>query len=251
MSRVVVKIPKLDIPVKFVEPVLIELDKLVPHEDIVEGRLRDLTDKMLSEKSVDMPLVVAPIPNSDRYLIVDGHHRWAALKELKCRYAPCVVVDYFDEKVVLKTWFPAVSGSLNAFFDEAPRFGLKIRELGFLTTVNEKLLGVFSFIIKGLDGRCLGVEGGVEEQKVVSKILSDLNMKGFFTIVYYGELMDALNDLGVGEINYLFLRKNVTKEEVMDMVRDGRVYAPKTTRHILPFIPAKTYTELTKLCLQS
>lgn len=248
MSRIIVKIPKLNTPIKRVEPVLIELNKLVPHEDIVEGRLKDLVDKILGEKSVDMPLVVAPIPSSNNYLIVDGHHRWAALRELKCRFAPCVIIDYFDEEVKLKTWYPAVSGSLDTFFREALKYGLKMRDLGVLINVNDDFLSGFSFVIRGLDGRCIGINGGVEEQKIVSKILSDLNLKGFFTIVYYGELTDALRDLGSGEINYLFLRKTVTKEEVIDMVRKGKVYAPKTTRHILPFIPAKTYTELTKLC---
>lgn len=248
MSRVIVKVPKLDTPVMRVEPVLIELDKLVPHEDIVEGRLKDLVEKILYEKSVDMPLVVAPIPSSNNYLIVDGHHRWAALRELKCKFAPCVIIDYFDEKVKLKTWFPGVTGSLDIFLKEARFFGLKIRDLGFIPSVNDDLLKDFSFVIKGFDGKCLGIDGGVEEQKVVSRILSDLNLKGFFTIVYYGELIDALKDLDSGVINYLFLRKSVTKEEVMSMVRMGKVYAPKTTRHILPFIPAKTFTELSKLC---
>lgn len=247
-SRVFVKIPKTNIPVVEVDSVLIEIDRLVPHEEIVEGRLKDLIDTITRDQAVDMPLVAAPIPSTDKFLIVDGHHRWAALIELKCRYAPCVLIDYFDERIILKTWYPAVDGSIEVLLDKIEDYGLDYRRFSCrLELISEDILADAAFVAKGYD-ECIVIGRGIEEQKVVSKLLSEMNIQGFFNLIYYGELGDAIKDLMDREIRYVFLRKTISKAEVMETVKNGKVYAPKTTRHILPFIPAKTYVELSKLC---
>ena len=246
-GRVIIKIPKLDIPYKYVEPVLIPVDKLVPHEEIVEGRLDDLIKQFKRDNAVDMPIVVAEIPGSDKYLIVDGHHRWAAVKKMGLRLIPCVVIDYFSDDVKLQTWYPAIIGSIDKFLEEAKREELRIESCRGTRGFDELLEDCAFVIIGRSDRECYRVFGGVEEQKIVSKILSRLNIEGYFTLAYYGDLDEALKDLENGVINYLFLRRSITKEEVMEMARKNQVYAPKTTRHILPYYPAKTYTPLEKL----
>lgn len=248
-SRVVVKIPKMDIPVVEVNTQLIELNRLIPHEEIVEGRLKDLVNSITKVQAVDMPLVVAPIPSTDKFLIVDGHHRWAALIELKCRYAPCVVIDYFDERVVLKTWYPAIDGSLKPILDALRNSGVEYYryECSLIYSLDE-ILANTAFLVRGYGGDCIAIGKTINDQKIVSKILSDLNLRGEFNLIYYGELEDAINDLMNREVTYVFLRKTISKMEVIETVMHGDVYAPKTTRHILPFIPAKNYIKLDKLC---
>lgn len=248
-SRVIVKIPKMSIPIVEVEYTLIEVTKLVPHEEIVEGRLKDLIETIVREDAVDMPLVAAPIPSTDKFLIVDGHHRWAALIELKCRYAPCVLIDYFNERVVLKTWYPAIDGSIDLLLHRLSTYGLNYRKLSCTEDlIREDVLANVAFIARGFGDECVIIGRGVEEQKIVSKLISEMNVQGAFNLFYYGELEDAIKDLVSGEIRYVFLRKTVSKAEVMEAVKRGEVYPPKTTRHILPFIPAKTYVKLNRLC---
>jgi len=243
-GRVIIKLPKLNIPYRYVEPVLINVDKLVPHEEIVEGRLNDLVEQFKRDNAVDMPIVVAEIPGSDKYLIVDGHHRWAAVKAMGLKLIPCVIIDYFSDDVGLLTWYPAIIGDVEPVLKKIVEHGLKIVEIG--CRVDDDLLRNNAFIILSRE-RCYAINGGVEEQKIVSKILSELNLKGYFTLVYYGDEGEALRDLEKGEINYLFLRSKVSKNDVIEMARRNEVYAPKTTRHILPYYPAKTYTPLDKL----
>ncbi len=244
---VIVKIPKYNIPVKHVEPVFIDIDKMLPHEEIVTKRLEDLKKMILDLNAVDMPLIVAPIPGTNKYLIVDGHHRWAALKELGARKAPAIVIDYFDPSVKLYTWYPAFSGELNVFLDELMKNGVKYRECRINDkTLDEEELGKYAFIIVGRNGVCIAIEGGIEEQKKVSAILDKLNVNGKIKLAYYGVKEDAFKDMDKGEITYVLLRKIPTKEEVMKIVKEGKVFSPKTTRHVLPYIPAKTYTPLEK-----
>ncbi len=245
---VIIKLPKLDIPVKRVEPVLIDVDKMVPHEEIVIRRLEDVKKMILDLDAVDMPIIVAPIPGTDKYLIVDGHHRWAALKELGYRKAPAIIVDYFDSGIKLETWYPAIIGGIEDFLQEASK-ELAIEETELNAEQAVKLLerGDIAFIILSRDGKAWIIRGGVEEQKKVSRILNKLNVEGKVKLAYYGLREEAIQDLEKGEINYLFLRKPPTKQEVIEIARQGKVYSPKTTRHILPYIPAKTYTPLNQL----
>jgi len=242
-GRVIVKIPKLNIPYKYVEPKLIPIDQLLIHEEIVEGRLNDLIQQFLRDNAIDMPIIVAEIPGTDKYLIVDGHHRWAAAKILGLKYMPCVVIDYFSDDVKLMTWYPAIIGDIDVFIKEAHSVGLEIHVITCEHDNVDKLLEISAFIVIGRE-KCYMIPGGIEEQRKVSRILSDLNVKGHYTLVYYGDREEALNDLLKGEITYLFLRRNVTKEDVIKTVLENKVYPPKTTRHILPFYPAKTYTSL-------
>lgn len=239
----------MNIPVVEVNSELIEVKRLVPHEEIVEGRLKDLIDNIKRDQAIDMPLVVAPIPSSDKFLIVDGHHRWAALIKLNCRYAPCIIIDYFDNRVVLKTWYPAIDGSIDALLNKLSDCGLSYREFTCrLESLNNEALSGVAFVAIGYGDECVIIGKSVEEQRIVSKLLSELNKQGVFNLIYYGEIEDAIADLTSREIRYVFIRKTISKTEVMEMVKQGKVYAPKTTRHILPFIPAKTYIKLSRLC---
>ncbi len=247
-GRVIIKIPKLDIPYKYVEPILMPVDKLIPHEEIVEGRLKDLVEQFKRDNAVDMPIVVAPIPGTDKYLIVDGHHRWAAVKAMGLNKIPCIIIDYFSREVELKTWYPAIIGSIEPVLNELVSNKVSYNECKLdIDKIGEEVLRGNAFIILGSGNECYNIPGDVEEQKIVSKILSELNIRERFILVYYGELGEALQDLRGKEIDYLFIRRSVTKEEVMEMAHRNKVYAPKTTRHILPYYPAKTYTPLEKL----
>lgn len=247
-GKVIIKLPKTVIPVKHVEPVLIDVDKLLPHEEIVPGRLKDLIEKIRSEGVVDMPIIVTPIPGTDKYLVVDGHHRWAAVKELGYKKIPAIIIDYFDENVKLKTWYPAIIGSINKLLEEIKKERIRIEECkGKDDVLKDEELGKYAFVIIGKNNECYKIYGSINEQKIVSKILSKLNLEGEYTLVYYGEKDEALRDLEEGKIDYLFLRKPPTKNEVIEIAKRNQVYSPKTTRHILPYIPAITNTPLDKL----
>lgn len=244
MPEVIIKMPKLNIPVKKVEPILVDIDKLLPHEEIVAGRLQNLMEKIKKEGVVDMPIIIAPIPGTDKYLIVDGHHRWAAVKELGYRKIPAIIIDYFDDNVKLGTWYPAIIGDIEEILELIKKEGITIEKCELKDLDSLLKSGRYAFIVVGRNGLCLGIVGSISEQKVVSKILSKLNMESKVKLAYYGLKEDALRDLEKGEIDYVFLRKEPSKEEVMELAKQRKVYSPKTTRHVLPYIPDMTNTPL-------
>lgn len=79
---------------------LVEVDRLKSHEEIRPELLDSLVDEIKTDGYLRKPVLV-----EDRYFVIlDGHHRFEALKKLGCKRIPCYVVDYFDEAIHLTTW---------------------------------------------------------------------------------------------------------------------------------------------------
>ena len=79
---------------------LVEVDKLRGHEQLRPDLLESLTSQIESDGVLLKPILVA----ASHYVILDGHHRYAALKGLGCRRIPAFLVDYFSDTVDLGLW---------------------------------------------------------------------------------------------------------------------------------------------------
>jgi len=255
-TKVRVKIPKYSIPKRRVTPTLLKIDDLLPHEEIIHERLNALLDMILELGAVDMPIIAAPIPGTSKYLIVDGHHRWAALRKLGARKVPAILINYFSPEVRVYTWYPGFKGDANEFLELVDKAGVDVDESN--TDGEDIIKSVESgeckvgerecaFIMLGKNGKCFKLGGWLEGQKKVVKILDRLAGMGKLTMTWYGLLEDALKDLRENEIDYVLVRRGLTKDEVMKVVKAGKVLPPKTTRHVLPFVPEKVYTKLSLL----
>jgi len=237
------KVPKYDIPVRKVEYVFIDLDRMKPHEQLVQKELEDFVESVTGSGIFWKAMLLAKIPGTEDYLIVDGHHRWAGLKEMGAKKAPSVILDYFDDGVKVYTWYPAFKGSLDEVVKRLKDEGLSVVEDEAAEERAEN--GEVAFAIVG--EKKLVIEGGLEEQKVVSRVLDEMNQEHEIELIYYGLKEDAFDDMSRGEIDYVFVRKAPTKEDVMELVKRGEVFSPKTTRHVLPFIPDRIDVKLEEL----
>ncbi|MGB9830633.1 MAG: DUF5603 domain-containing protein [Fervidicoccus fontis] len=248
-EKVRIKIPKYDIPAVKLEYVLLDAEALLPHEEIVTERLSDVIRNIEDQGALDMPIIVAPIPGSSKYLIVDGHHRWAALMRLGCRKIPSVIVDYFDPRIEVFTWYPAFSGEPDLLFSRLSESMLDIKTCGLsidLVTNKDLMNRAFLAFVKG--GECISIEGDVEVQRRVLRILDELAVRDLIRLTWYGLLSDASEDLRKSEVDCVLVRRSLSKSEIMEYVRRGGVYPPKTTRHLLPFTPIKDYIKLEVMC---
>lgn len=249
VEKVRVKIPKYDIPAVRLKYVLLDADILLPHEEIVTERLSDIIRNIEEHDALDMPIIVAPIPGSSKYLIVDGHHRWAALIKLGCRKIPSVIVDYFDPKIKVFTWYPAFSGEPELLLSRLRELMLDIKkcDLSVDLVTDEDLINK-AFLIFDKSGGCVSIEGDVEVQRRVLRVLDELTVKDLIRLTWYGLLLDASEDLRKSEIDCVLVRRAFSKSEIMEYVSKGGIYPPKTTRHLLPFTPIKDYIKLEVMC---
>ena len=83
-----------------IEAQLVELDKLRQHEEVDPAHLKELKEEIKSDKILKFAIVVDKNTN----VILDGEHRFNALKELGCRRIPLVYVDYNSPDIEVQTW---------------------------------------------------------------------------------------------------------------------------------------------------
>ena len=79
---------------------LIEIEKLRPHEETDPEHLKELIQQIASDKTLKYAIVVDEKTN----VILDGEHRYNALKSLGCRWIPVVYVDYESQNIEVHTW---------------------------------------------------------------------------------------------------------------------------------------------------
>ena len=79
---------------------LIPLQRLQVHEEVVPTDLAHLIHSLRSTRILREPILVA----AGSFVILNGHHRVAALLALGAATAPAWVVDYGDPKITLDRW---------------------------------------------------------------------------------------------------------------------------------------------------
>ncbi len=79
---------------------IVRAEDLKPHEEFVEDKVPGLVAKLETDGAVTAPIVV----DKRTLVILDGHHRFEALKRIGLRYVPVVAVDYFDPAIRVSTW---------------------------------------------------------------------------------------------------------------------------------------------------
>lgn len=78
---------------------LIKLEKLKPHEDVNCVYLRELKKEIESDGILKFAIAV----NKNENIILDGHHRTAALKELGCVKIPVIFVNYSSPDIEVQS----------------------------------------------------------------------------------------------------------------------------------------------------
>ncbi len=74
---------------------MIPIADLVAHERVSKKRVHELVQSLREEQTLKEPIVVA----KDFHIVLDGHHRVAALKILGSSSVPAYVVDYFSKEI--------------------------------------------------------------------------------------------------------------------------------------------------------
>jgi len=87
---------------------LVNMEKLRSHEGINPELLSECIAEIKRDGLVKKPILV----EDQHYIILDGHHRYEALKELGCKKIPAYLVNYFDKDITVTTWPGAVVSNI-------------------------------------------------------------------------------------------------------------------------------------------
>ncbi len=179
----------------------IPVDKLRPHEEVIPERLEKIKNELMESKAV-YPVLVVEV--NAFYVILDGHHRARALRELGYKRIPAAVLS-FDEYlnwVELYSWHILV-----------PR------------TEAEKL----EYCFEERNGSFWRVKAEYREE-VAMKIISNSGLYWFVP----GDKLELYRNLPKELV--LVYRRPFSKEEVIDRALKGELFAPKSTRHKYSFV---------------
>ena len=214
-------------------PILITLRKtadLKPHEETVSEDLKKLVQALR-----DNPVLRHPIIADLRTgIVLDGTHRLAAIKQLKCNFIPSALVDYEDPKITIERWFRQFSGSSLQSLENYLR-QLKPREVSldecedglskrqWYATV-ERPNSYLAFPVRSSDPYQM-----VQDSHSIEIVARKQGAR----IAYQDN-----KDRESGDSESLVMSTiKIAKKEVVENVRKGKLFPPKSTRHLVPSRP--------------
>ena len=226
---------------------LVEVDKLILHERIIEHLLNRIVESIARDGYVINPIVV----DERSMVVIDGMHRVEALRRLHTTLAPVYVVDYMSDEVTLHVWYRLLEKKVDR--ERVKKFAV---ENGLVVEVVD-----FEDAVKGLKDRCfiacfmiagdeglLALSSGerlglVETYNYVAKLDARFNEYG----LVYSHEEEALNNVRNNRSGACYLVPPLSKKEIIDTALSGRCFPPKTTRHVIKLRPLYLFTPLNLL----
>lgn len=89
---------------------MLEISSLLLHEETIPELLEQLTWSIKKDGCLNHPIIV----DAESFLVLDGVHRVAALKRLRCRRIPACLVDYWSPAIKVFNWYRTI-GRVNTF----------------------------------------------------------------------------------------------------------------------------------------
>ena len=222
---------------------LVEIEKLKPHEEVIEAVVAQLAEDIRKDGIVRDPLIV----DQDQFIILDGMHRFSSLKRLGCRFAPCCLLDYMSPQVTVGSWFRAFTvegasslaqGILSSMKSD---YNMKQIELGPSSIEPDTIIltkdgAEFSLRYStSILAHCQAAVS-IEKQMVASGL----------KVTYLSECM-AIQWLKSERANYVIVLPPFTKEMIRKFGSEGILLPHKVTRHIIPSRPMEIGVPLSLL----
>jgi hypothetical protein len=211
---------------------------LVPHEDCDPRRIESLCRRLLEEQRLKNPPIVAPIPETERYVILDGANRVLAFQAMNIPHIVAQLVDYNNSGVVLDTWYHVVTDMNLDEFESALAcsLGLCLEDCS-LEEARQALANreIVAYIV---------CESGV--RKVCNpreNMQLDIHFLNQLVNVYRGKanIFRASNDIWEKQAPYypgitaIVIFPRYTPEDILLVARNGDKIPTGITRHIIPY----------------
>jgi hypothetical protein len=222
---------------------IIEIEELKPHEEVIEEVVERLSREISADKVVHDPLIL----DQNDYIILDGMHRFNALKRLGCRFAPSCLLDYRSPKIKVGSWF-----RLFTVDDPIPVAQTLLSKMTLNYSKRKVNADTMSYdsesIILTKDGTIFSLPSPldpVERCRTAVKVEKHLVNDGH-DVTYLSEA-NAIQRLKSDTANLAIAMPIFRKEEIRDFGLEGRLLPHKVTRHVIPSRPLAVDIPLTLL----
>ncbi|MBL7212185.1 MAG: hypothetical protein ISS61_07395 [Desulfobacteraceae bacterium] len=218
------------------------VDSLLEHE----GTLPHVADKLILEfknwADLENPVIV-----DENNIVLDGNHRTYVFKHLKFKHIPVCKIGYFNKSVRLRYWFRMIGdrkglGPLKQIIEEMG--GNLYHAVDKETLIRMMEQNRFSYGVQQGNAYILVrfqeevVNDAVGAYDVLEKIQERLREQDLgITYIPCQSVRDANFCTELGEGAIVIWTPQITKEMVVDAAKGDRLFAPKTTRHLIATRP--------------
>lgn len=206
--------------------VLRPLSSLLPHEETIQERVELLSSEMVSDGVQLDPIVI----DSETGTVLDGMHRLEAMKRIGLQHAVCYAVDYSSPAVSLQRWVRVVRvGNAQLFLEMLRGIGLDERvSFGEAFELPERRDGMISVVWRDMAFVSRSPPQGGPFQ-LVRRIDSLVRALGWTEEFVAEDEVDV--ELHKGGAAVILPR--ITKNDVLEAARRGRLLPFKTTMHVV------------------
>ncbi len=215
---------------------------LIQHEETISGISRRLAMEFANLTTLHHPVIV-----EKNNIVLDGNHRVTVFNHLGFRFIPVCRIDYYHPMVKLRYWFRVLKN-----LEEPTIVTSLVSKLGgeFIPLVSRKALfdslmhNHFSWGIQhGKRYHCIRfsnrqVSDAVRSYQVLEMLQKELTKKEI-SIDYLpcDTFMSDEEDSSVQSRDVVIWTPQIRKDMIIEAARCGQIFAPKTTRHLIPARP--------------
>ena len=234
----------MDIPDLRVVPT----NSLVLHEHADGKRVARLTTRVSADGYMKNPPIVAPIPGTEKFVVLDGANRTSAMINLGLPHLLVQVVDYKSDHVQLQTWYHLITGR------EPDTFLEEISHVPGLTLQHESLhaarqalshRAILGYIVLPPKGKAVSdvylVDGQPGTEHHGPKSSTDLlnamvnTYKGDPDVSIHRSTSDELQDLMsyYDRVSGLIVFPSYSPDDILALAQTGARVPSGITRHII------------------
>ncbi len=221
---------------------IVSVESLLLHEEVIPHHADKLILEFRNWANLQNPIIV-----DENHMVLDGHHRAFVFKKLRFNYISVCKIDYFNETVQLRYWFrllgkiestdslrqiiEAMNGDLHQVGDgetlktalQENRFHCGIQHEDFFASVSFPKAAV---------------NDAVDAYHIMERIQNKLMREGKrLEYIPCQSLQDDTLSNRIGKDEVVIWTPHISKEMVVDAVRQEKRFAPKATRHLIPARP--------------
>jgi len=220
-----------DIPVLRIVPA----KAIILHEEVDERRVKPLVEKLSQDGVLKNPPIAAALPQSDRYVILDGANRTTALWKIEAPHHLLQVVDYSD--VSLDRWDHLIVGLTEAEFQtQREAIGLPLTETNDLESAQRDLRDrrVSAILCSPTGEVCVLGHGGnlAVEAADLRQLVSIYSGRSAIHRVKVTSLVELLPYYD--NVTALIQFPCYTPTDIVTLATDGDKLPTGITRHVIP-----------------
>jgi hypothetical protein len=221
---------------------IVPVEMLLQHEQIIPHKATTLTYEFKNLAHLQNPIIV-----DEDHVVLDGNHRTHVFKNLNFKYIPVCKIDYLNDSTKLRCWFrllghiPHIT-TINKLFES---FGCRIQKVpdksALINALNAhtNACGIQGtdcfFLIEFPESRSHDAVAAYNLLQQIQQELLSMEISLDYIPCNAVHTDQFCQQLSASEV--VVWTPRLTKKTVIACAKKKKMFAPKTTRHVIPTRP--------------